>query len=80
MFNEVDRIRLDMLVECPHCQSKNVKCISFITTIACANTFDAPDGHHEHDDNCIRAAYACSNGHEFKIIPKNSCWCGWLQK
>lgn len=80
MFNEVDRVRLDMLVECSYCQSKDVKCTSFCTTIMTAGEFDAPDGHHEHDTNRIRAYYTCANGHKFEITPINSCWCGWKQQ
>lgn len=79
MYNEVDLLRLDRIVECSFCRSSKVERQGLITTIATIHEFDAPDGHHEHDGNHIEVSYVCGNGHKFTIQPINSCWCGWKQ-
>ncbi len=80
MYNEIDLLRLDNMVECSFCGSQKNKRYGLTTTIAAAYEYDAPEGHHEHDGNTIHASYICNNGHKFNIQPLNSCWCGWRQQ
>lgn len=85
MYNEIDRLILDTIVRCSHCDSENVKCYNLTTTIAaCGNTpadsFRMHTATHEHDSNQISASYDCSDcNKKFHIIPLNACWCGWTQ-
>ena len=79
MYDEIDLLRLDNMIECSFCSSKKVERISHATTIMSTGDFDAPDGHHEHDLNIISMTYLCDNEHKFAIQPLNSCWCGWKQ-
>lgn len=81
MYNEIDMLILKSIAKCSYCDNKDVKIKSFCTTIAAAYSFyDSYGVNHVHDGNKIDALIECSNGHTSKIIPLNSCWCGWEQK
>ncbi len=32
---------------------------------------------HDHDDNCRKRTYLCSNGCKFVLSKRNKCHCGW---
>ncbi len=91
MYNEVERMVLDSIVECSYCgtSGKDVKCLGLTTTIAGRgpdagfrfyNKWLPTNAVHDHDTNYISATYECVNGHKFHIVPLNACWCGWRQQ
>ena len=60
-------------VQCPVC---NIECLS----THCSSTlvgYMSPKGH-DHDDNCRKFDFTCSNNHHFKIRAQNTCpACDW---
>ena|ERR1700693_3513828 len=92
MYNEVEQVILDSIVECSYCgaSGKDVKCIGGMTTTLAAGNIGTAEYRfnnkwlptnvvHDHNSNHLDTAYECVNGHKFRIVPLHACWCGWRQ-
>lgn len=51
-----------------------------MTLLNCTPFYDEQGRHHYHDSNTTTSGYECSNGHNWVVKSKPSCWCGWPNK
>ncbi len=67
---------------CEECKKEGLKSTvhynySTSTAMYCPPYYDEDGKHHLHDMNTTCSNYHCSNGHNFQVVSKNECWCGW---
>ena len=73
-------------IMCPECQSQGlvpaqIDELDSIVTLAYAVPFyDKDSKRHIHDINRHTMNFRCCNGHRFKQVIPNTCWCGWKQE
>lgn len=74
-------------IMCPECQEQGlvpeqIDELDSIETLAYAVPFyDKDSKRHVHDDaNRHTVNFRCCNGHRFKQVIPNTCWCGWKQE
>lgn len=67
---------------CEECQKLNKKSTiaignSMMTAVYYKPFYDENGKYHNHDANKKTTGYSCSNGHNWSVSIRGSCWCGW---
>ncbi|KKM72758.1 hypothetical protein LCGC14_1417260 [marine sediment metagenome] len=69
---------------CPTCKEPAIARYGIMETLVGYSSFTDDDGNvHEHDDNCLKQNFACSNDHVWTLSKRRRCktdGCNWLGK
>jgi hypothetical protein len=71
---------------CEECKEQGLKSNVYpnaysVRTAMCANNYyDSEGKYHHHDANSTTQGYNCSNGHQWSVVERGSCWCGWRKE